>query len=97
MPVPVELLRFFEKMAPAPSHPEHDAPREIDDYGDAEVAAAEAAISNASVPELGEAPVPPVPEVEAGSAATQEIRQVTASELADPDLAGADLAGKDKA
>jgi hypothetical protein len=35
--------------------------------------------------------------VEAGSAATQEIRQVTASELADPDLAGADLAGKDKA
>ena len=102
MPVPVELLRFFEKMAPGPSHPEHDAPREIEDYGDAEVAAAEAAISNTSVPELGEATVPPVPAVEAASEATQEIRQVTASELADPDLAGpdlagADLAGKDKA
>ena len=97
MPVPVELLRFFEKMAPGPTHPEHEAPREIEDYGDAEVAAAEAAISNANVPELGEAVVPPAPEVEAGSEATQEIRQVTASELAGPDLAGADLAGKDKA
>src|SRR5689334_9678447 len=97
MPVPVELLRFFEKMAPGPTHPEHEAPREIEDYGDAEVAAAEAAISSAHVPELGEAVVPSVPEVEAGSEATQEIRQVTASELAGPDLAGADLAGKDKA
>src|SRR6266542_1733539 len=53
MPVPVELLRFFEKMAPGPSHPEHEAPAEIDDLGDAEAAAAEAAISNAKVPELG--------------------------------------------
>ena len=45
MPVPVELLRFFEKMAPGPADPEHAAPREIEDFGDAEVAAAEAAIS----------------------------------------------------
>jgi hypothetical protein len=107
MPVPVELLRFFEKMAPGPTHPEHEAPREIEDYGDAEVAAAEAAISSAHVPELGEPSVPPVPEVEAGSQVTQEIRQATApgladaeladAELADADRAGADLAGKDKA
>src|SRR5690348_11003119 len=39
MPVPVELLRFFEKMTPASPQPEHEAPREIEDYGDAEVAA----------------------------------------------------------
>jgi regulator of protease activity HflC (stomatin/prohibitin superfamily) len=97
MPVPVELLRFFEKMAPGPSHPEHEAPREIDDYGDAEVAAAEAAISNVKVPELDEAAVPAVPEVEAGSQVTQEIQQVTAPDLADADLASSDLAGKDKA
>ena len=64
MPVPVELLRFFEKMAPGPAHPEHEAPREIEDYGDAEVAAAEAAISNVKVPELEESSIPPVPEVE---------------------------------
>jgi hypothetical protein len=107
MPVPVELLRFFEKMAPGPADPEHTAPREIEDYGDAEVAAAEAAISSTHVPELGEPSVPPVPEVEAGSQVTQEIRQVTTpgladagladAGLADADRAGADLAGKDKA
>ena len=68
MPVPVELLRFFEKMAPGPSHPEHETPREIEDYGDAEVAAAEAAISNVHVPELEEKSIPPVPEVESADA-----------------------------
>ena len=59
MPVPVELLRFFEKMAPGPAHPEHE-PAEPDDLGDAEVASAEAAIqgrpSAAGPPEA----VPPV-------------------------------------
>jgi hypothetical protein len=97
MPVPVELLRFFEKMAPGPSHPEHEAPREIEDYGDAEVAAAEAAISNTHVPELNEAAIPAAPAVEAGPQVTQEIRQVTAPGLADADLADADLANADLA
>src|SRR3954454_18750547 len=99
MPVPVELLRFFEKMAPGPAHPEHE-PREIEDYGDAEVAAAEAAISSVHVPELAESSVPPVPEVpgvEGGSAVTQEIRSVPAPDLAERDLARPDLAAKDKA
>ena len=46
MPVPVELLRFFEKMAPGPAAPPSTSrPSELDDLGDAEVAAAEAAIS----------------------------------------------------
>src|ERR1700757_4911199 len=90
MPVPVELLSFFEKMAPGPSHPEHEPPEELEDFGDAEVAAAEAAISNAHVPELEEASIPPVPEVEDDVA--PEVREVTA-----PDLAVPDLAGKDKA
>jgi regulator of protease activity HflC (stomatin/prohibitin superfamily) len=90
MPVPVELLRFFEKMAPGPADPEHTAPREIEDYGDAEVAAAEAAISSTHVPELEESTIPPAPEVE--TPVTPEVREVTA-----PDLAAPDLAGKDKA
>jgi hypothetical protein len=59
MPVPVELLRFFEKMAPGPAHPEHE-PVELDDLGDAEAADAEAAIegrpSAARPPEA----IPPV-------------------------------------
>jgi hypothetical protein len=72
MPVPVELLRFFEKMAPGPVAPTGStalADAEALDLGDAEVAAAEAAIAHtavapgAGVPALGEAEVPPVPEV----------------------------------
>jgi regulator of protease activity HflC (stomatin/prohibitin superfamily) len=59
MPVPVELLRFFERAAGglAPSAaPETDADEaaEPEDLGDAEVAAAEAAISSAPVAELGD-------------------------------------------
>jgi regulator of protease activity HflC (stomatin/prohibitin superfamily) len=72
MPVPVELLRFFEKMAPGPEAPSGStalADAEAQDLGDAEVAAAEAAISHtavpptAAVPALDDASVPPVPPV----------------------------------
>ena len=74
MPVPVELLRFFEKMAPGQAAPTGSTARaaaEAQDLGDAEVAAAEAAISHSvsppteAVPALGEASVPPVPPVPA--------------------------------
>ena len=76
MPVPVELLRFFEKMAPgepAPTGSTALADAEAEDLGDAEVAAAEAAISHtagpdtAAVPALSPAAVPPVPGVPAVS------------------------------
>jgi regulator of protease activity HflC (stomatin/prohibitin superfamily) len=70
MPVPVELLRFFEKMAPGQAAPTGStalADAEAEDLGDAEVAAAEAAISHAGSPELGSAaataPVPALPDV----------------------------------
>jgi regulator of protease activity HflC (stomatin/prohibitin superfamily) len=92
MPVPVELLRFFEKMAPGPAHPEHEPPREIEDFGDAEVAAAEAAISNAHVPELEEAAIPPTPGVEPTvtpevQAVAPEVQEVTAPDGATRDRA----------
>ena len=80
MPVPVELLRFFEKMAPGPAAPEAEPVADLDDLGDAEVAAAEAAISNVHVPELTESSIPPVPEVT--EAVTPEISQVTAPDMA---------------
>ena len=54
MPVPVELLRFFDRMAPGQANPNE----EPEDLGDAEVAEAEAAIGNAHVPELDEAAIP---------------------------------------
>jgi regulator of protease activity HflC (stomatin/prohibitin superfamily) len=75
MPVPVELLRFFEKMTPGGATTDEGAelPPPPADTGDAEVEAAEAAISNAPVSELGtdatpaieDVPVPSVPEVAA--------------------------------
>jgi regulator of protease activity HflC (stomatin/prohibitin superfamily) len=83
MPVPVELLRFFEKMAPgqpAPAGSTALADAEAEDLGDAEVAAAEAAISHTAAPELEDksasglgaktvsSPVqstPPIPEIAA--------------------------------
>jgi regulator of protease activity HflC (stomatin/prohibitin superfamily) len=93
MPIPVELLRFFEKMAPGPAAPTPEPIAELDDLGDAEVRAAEAAISKANVPELEEGSIPAVPEVdeaavpELDNGAGPEVRQVTA-----PDLAGKDQA-----
>jgi hypothetical protein len=72
-------------MAPGPSHPDHEPPAELDDLGDTEVAAAEAAIAHAKVPELEEAPIPPVPELE--ETMPQEVREVVA-----PDLAGREQA-----
>jgi len=68
-------------MAPGPVQPEYE-PREIEDYGDAEVAAAEAAISSVHVPEISEGSIPPVPEVEAGSSVTQEINTAVTPDLA---------------
>jgi regulator of protease activity HflC (stomatin/prohibitin superfamily) len=67
MPIPVELLRFFERMTPGgtAAAPEAEpAAGEPEDLGDAEVAAAEA-IAHAPIPGIEEAaPVPPVPAIE---------------------------------
>jgi regulator of protease activity HflC (stomatin/prohibitin superfamily) len=88
MPVPVELLRFFEKMAPGQPAPEGStalADAEAQDLGDAEVAAAEAAISHtaaptAAVPALNDTEVPPVPSV-------PSVPEIAGPRLAEPGLA----------
>jgi regulator of protease activity HflC (stomatin/prohibitin superfamily) len=64
MPVPVELLRFFDQVAPGQSTPEQPAEQPAD-LGDAEVKAAEAAIEHTATPALEPDAIPPVPEVEA--------------------------------
>jgi len=56
MPVPVELLRFFEKMAPGPTAPPPPPP--LEDTGDAEVAEAEAEIGAPLAAQLPDLPVP---------------------------------------
>ncbi len=94
MPVPVELLRFFEKMAPADQAAAAPAPPP-EDLGDAEVEAAEAAIEHTSgapalesekippAPEVEAAPVPEVPEVEAA-----RVPEVDASSISQVEAAG---------
>jgi regulator of protease activity HflC (stomatin/prohibitin superfamily) len=95
MPVPVELLRFFEKMAPGPSHPEHEPPAELDDLGDAEVAAAEAAISHANVPELEESTIPALPELDETIPPVPELDETVPREVRE--VAAPDLAGREQA
>ena len=83
MPVPVELLRFFDRMTPGATQPADARPEEPEDLGDAEVAEAEAEISMAHVPALEETAVPPVPEVEPVPDLVAELP----SAAAEPDLA----------
>jgi hypothetical protein len=81
MPVPVELLRFFDKMTPA--GPAAALAPSLADFGDAEAAGAEAAIDG-HLPAAGLETIPPVetiaiPPVQApetnGSEVTPEVEQ----------------------
>jgi regulator of protease activity HflC (stomatin/prohibitin superfamily) len=72
MPVPVELLRFFERMGGGPSASSQEE-LEPEDKGDEEVAAAEAAISHSGIPELATPDVPAVPEVESATDTVPEL------------------------
>ncbi len=73
MPVPVELLRFFEKMAPSPGTPAPAPP--LADTGDAEVAEAEAEIGSPLAAQLPDVAVPEIaaPEALAEAEAPEEI------------------------
>jgi hypothetical protein len=96
MPVPVELLRFFEKMAPPA---QGEAPPPPEDLGDAEVEAAEAAIEHtAGAPALESDTIPPVPEVEAPPEAppVPEVEEAHVPEVdasAIPEVGAAGAAG----
>jgi hypothetical protein len=102
MPVPVELLRFFEKNAPPPEGEARPLP---EDLGDAEVEAAEAAIEHTPgapalesekippVPEVEAAPVPEVPEVEAARVPEMDASSIPQAEPAGVPAAEAGAAG----
>jgi regulator of protease activity HflC (stomatin/prohibitin superfamily) len=84
MPVPVELLRFFDKMTPA--GPAAGPSASLADFGDAEVAEAEAAIGGhlpaAEPPEV----IPPVEPTAIPSAETIGIPPVQAPEIKVPEI-----------
>jgi regulator of protease activity HflC (stomatin/prohibitin superfamily) len=63
MPVPVELLRFFDKFAPGDDRAKSSG--EPQDLGDAEVAEAEAEISGSANPAIEIPEVPEIPELSA--------------------------------
>jgi regulator of protease activity HflC (stomatin/prohibitin superfamily) len=91
MPVPVELLRFFEKMAPGPSARPSEVPV---DLGDAEVEQAEAAISSTNVPPLTESDLPAVPSASSANelAAAETAATADAASDAEPAAKAADAA-----
>ena len=103
MPVPVELLGFFEKIAPAAASGGAAPPPE--DLGDAEVEAAEAAIEHTPgapalesekmppAPEVEAAPVPEVPEVEAARVPEVDASSIPQAEAAGVPAAEAGAAG----
>jgi regulator of protease activity HflC (stomatin/prohibitin superfamily) len=71
MPVPVEMLRFFDKFAPEGALPSRA--EEPEDLGDAEVAQAEAQIGGTTGPDVAIPGVPSIPEVPANAAAPPEL------------------------
>jgi regulator of protease activity HflC (stomatin/prohibitin superfamily) len=73
MPVPVELLRFFDRVQQSAVETGRAAQEEEPaDLGDEEVAAAEA-VGHAPLPEIGQVTVPPVPEVDAPAVSVPEL------------------------
>jgi regulator of protease activity HflC (stomatin/prohibitin superfamily) len=83
MPVPVELLRFFERMGPAPADASSSEPsdnEELEDLGDEEVAAAEAAISHVGPGELGAKAEPEPRALGEPTVATPVIPEIAAGE-----------------
>lgn len=96
MPVPVELLRFFEKYAPAPPPPASPAPPP-EDTGEAELAAAEAAAEVggvAAAPEIADAPLPQITEAtvpELDEAAIPPPPEPPAPEVTEPEIPEPDV------
>jgi regulator of protease activity HflC (stomatin/prohibitin superfamily) len=79
MPVPVELLRFFDRMTPGAQQPAAERLEEPEDLGDAEVAEAEAEIAGVNVPALDEGAIPPVPAVDTVTGQVNELLSAATS------------------
>jgi hypothetical protein len=81
MPVPVELLRFFEKMTP--TGPDAGPSASLADFGDAEVAETEAAIEGRP-PAAGPEAIPPVGAIAIPPVEAEAIPPVHASDIKVP-------------
>jgi regulator of protease activity HflC (stomatin/prohibitin superfamily) len=83
MPVPVELLRFFEKMTP--TGPDAGPSASLADFGDAEVAETEAAIEGRP-PAAGPEAIPPVEAIAIPPVEAEAIPPVQASDIKVPEI-----------
>src|SRR5579862_8504324 len=76
MPIPVELLRFFDKFTPASAPGTGPAQESMGDYSEAEVALPEKPVGQLAEPTTDPLEIPDVPEVES-PAMPAEVREVT--------------------
>jgi regulator of protease activity HflC (stomatin/prohibitin superfamily) len=83
MPVPVELLRFFEKMTP--TGPDAGPSASLADFGDAEVTETEAAIEGRP-PAAGPEAIPPVEAIAIPPVEAEAIPPVQASDIKVPEI-----------
>jgi hypothetical protein len=84
MPIPVELLRFFDKFTPGSASGSGPAQESLGDYSEAEVALPEKAVEQLADPTTDPLEIPDVPAIPELSAAEKGERAAPGSPLAEP-------------
>jgi regulator of protease activity HflC (stomatin/prohibitin superfamily) len=84
MPIPVELLRFFDKFTPTSAPGTGPAQESLGDYSEAEVALPEKAVEQLGDPTADSLEIPDVPAIPELSAAEKGERAAPGSPLAEP-------------
>ena len=85
MPIPVELLRFFDKFTPASAPGTGPAQESMGDYSEAEVALPEKAVGQLADPTTDPLEIPEVPAIPELSPAEKGERAAPGSPLAEPE------------
>jgi regulator of protease activity HflC (stomatin/prohibitin superfamily) len=90
MPIPVELLRFFDKFTPVSAGGTGSPQESMGDFSEAEVALPEKQVEQLAEPTTDPLEIPDVPAIPELSAAEKGERAAPGSPLAEPELAHAD-------
>src|SRR6202041_531565 len=90
MPIPVELLRFFDKFTPASAPGTGPAQQSMGDFSEAEVALPEKTVGQLADPVTDSLEIPDVPAIPELSPAAKGERAAPGSPLAKPKPAAAD-------
>jgi hypothetical protein len=90
MPIPVELLRFFDKFTPVSAGGTGSAQESMGDFSEAEVALPDKPVEQLAEPTTDPLEIPDVPAIPELSAAEKGERAAPGSPLAEPELAHAE-------